>query len=468
MEDLHALMRELSSHYANLDYAVRERRMDLVALARRAETRIRAAKSDDDARRAIRSFLNAFGDGHLEVEWTPKPPTVEKADHRSLCERLGYAERDMGGVDFTRVEGFTPIADGDSGDFPGGVARLVGGHRIGVLRIHLFMEKAHPRLCEAARAALGLAEDATCDEGCEDRLEVAVANRLTAALERRLRALAHAGAEAVLIDISGNGGGSDWVMPAVRVMTPTPIPLGDLGVVRHAHWVKQLEGRVTSLEADLAANGDLDHGAIARGIAKLRGAIAEVQTPCDQSAIWVDGAAKPSCTQLVRVPPVLAYAKPESLRARKSPEDVFAPSRYAYHEGSNALPLAVLVDAWTASAAEDFAEMLQDQHAAVIVGAETLGAGCGFTSGGIPTVLPRSGARVRISDCARLRADGSNAVGGVMPDVVMPLIPKDSPYQRAKKVALGLDKAWPLLAGKRKGLTMSAHSIAGARAHVPH
>ncbi len=91
--------------------------------------------------------------------------------------------------------------------------------------------------------------------------------------------------------------------------------------------------------------------------------------------------------------------------------------------------------------------MLTDNHAATIVGSLTLGCGCGFTNGGIPTTLPRSGAHVHVPDCARLRADGSNEASGIVPDVLLPFAGRDSPYQRAAKVAAGLEAA-----AKRLGL----------------
>ena len=145
-------------------------------------------------------------------------------------------------------------------------------------------------------------------------------------------------------------------------------------------------------------------------------------------------------TRSICVAPIITYAAPGEFAGR--PDVLYDASRYAYHEGANKLPLVVLVDGGTASAAEDFAETLQDQHAAIIAGSPTMGAGCGFTNGGIPTVLPRSGARVKLPDCARFRADGSNAVAGVAPDLVLPLLDRDSPWQRAAKITAGLDAAW--------------------------
>jgi peptidase S41-like protein len=461
LEDLHALI-AMSSHYANLDFAIRERRMDLAKVRRRAEDRLHAARSDDDAKRAFRQFLSAFGDAHLGIDWTPAATETNERGTRAgpLCARIGYEERqDRGGVDFAQVPGFASIDDADATDVPGGVLTLPGGEKLGVIRIAVFMETAHPALCEAARVALGFADDKVCesDQGttvdrCEGRIELEVANRLTAALERRAASLAHAGVAAVAVDITGNGGGTNWVEPAARVLTPVRIEVGAFGAVRHEHWVKQLDDRVQMLEANLSSRGDLDHGVIAPAIEALRGEIAEVKTPCDQRSLWEEGQPKPSCTQLVRVSPVLAYAKPGALAARPDAEQIFGPARFQYHEGANGLPLVVLVDGGTASAAEEFAEMLQDHHAAIVMGAQTAGAGCGFTNGGIPTVLPRSGAHVRLPDCARFRRDGTNAVAGVTPDVLLPIAERDSPYQRAAKVLAGVRGAWRVMtarAGRR-------------------
>ena len=78
----------------------------------------------------------------------------------------------------------------------------------------------------------------------------------------------------------------------------------------------------------------------------------------------------------------------------------------------------MLVDDQTWSAAEQFAAVLQDNGAAVIVGNRTGGAGCGYTNGGTPTILKNSGATLELPDCARFRSDGSNEVAGVIPDVL--------------------------------------------------
>ena len=271
LDDFATLLAEMDAHYANLDFAVTTRRMDLPSVRETTIERLRKARTTEQAQAALRAFLKAFGDGHLTIDWPVKPSAdVDVAPSGPLCARLGYERAPVGGVDFTSVAGFTPLAPEGDDDFPGGLVHLASGRTWGTLRISLFMETVHPRLCEVARRALALGDDAACDDACEERLQTAVANLLTAALERRLAQLARAGASAILVDITHNGGGSDWVDPATRALTPRPIGTFRTAVVRHEHWTKQLGDRLHEIEGDLAAYGDLPHGELARAVVTLR------------------------------------------------------------------------------------------------------------------------------------------------------------------------------------------------------
>jgi hypothetical protein len=91
LADFHQLIAEMSSHYANLDSAINDRRIDLPDLSRKTEQPIAAAKSDDEARTAIDRFMSAFGDGHAYVEWSARPRAG--AESTSLCTWLGYNHR---------------------------------------------------------------------------------------------------------------------------------------------------------------------------------------------------------------------------------------------------------------------------------------------------------------------------------------------------------------------------------------
>jgi C-terminal processing protease CtpA/Prc len=98
------------------------------------------------------------------------------------------------------------------------------------------------------------------------------------------------------------------------------------------------------------------------------------------------------------------------------------------------LPLIVVVNRETHSAAEQFAALLRDNGRATIVGEPSGGSACGtFTGEGTAFTLPYSGGRVHVPDCVRLRADGSNERQGIIPDHLIPWAPSDSAYQRARK-----------------------------------
>lgn len=103
--------------------------------------------------------------------------------------------------------------------------------------------------------------------------------------------------------------------------------------------------------------------------------------------------------------------------------------------------MIVLTDQETWSAAEEFAAVLQDNNAAIVMGARTGGAGCGYTYGGTPTVLRKSGAVLKLPDCARYRADGSNEVRGIIPDEVVGLRASDGTRLRARLIVEKLPSA---------------------------
>jgi len=330
----------------------------------------------------------------------------------------------------------------DEPEFPGGILTLRSGQKAGVIRIRLFSETEHPALCIAAQKALGIADDAACDQDCRVRVGRAAADRLTDALERRAASLAAAGAQAIVIDITGNGGGSNWVEPAARVLTPVALRSPHLAFIKHPHWVKQLRERLEDVNRDIGAG---DHSAaVTQAKATLDRALANAGESCDRSGVW--SGKPPTCSLLVEN---LLFASGlwPSAKARELPKGssrtiLFEPANYAYHEGANRLPLSVLVDQRTASAAEYFAAILQDNRAATIAGVPTRGAGCGHTNGGIVATLANSGARLSLPDCVRYRADGTNEVLGITPDVLVPWSAYDSSYQRAAKAKQAIERAF--------------------------
>jgi carboxyl-terminal processing protease len=99
------------------------------------------------------------------------------------------------------------------------------------------------------------------------------------------------------------------------------------------------------------------------------------------------------------------------------------------------LPLAVLVDGGTASAAELVAGALQDRGRATVVGTQTFG------KGSVLSVerVGGSGAAIQFTTAFFLTPEGHRIEGrGILPDVpVLPGGPSDAQLDRAVRVVLG-------------------------------
>lgn len=451
LEDFAQLKREMSAQYANLEWAIESRGLDLKQLSGQTESRLRQASSEPEAKKIIESFLAAFGDGHLNVQWAQNKNNnsspVDNGQPNSpipLCQRLGYQSQNQAGrIAFTRLNSFREINNDDSKYFAIGVLRVAAKREVGVIRIAIFSEYAFPDLCEQSAAQMRLTKDSLCDDECDDQVERKAANMLTAALARQIEALKRNKISVLLVDITGNGGGTNWTEPAARTLSAKPLRSPRQQFIRHEHWTKQLNNRLEIIEADARQAESPNRELLLQGADILRKAILESQKLCNRAGVWENR--KPDCSLIADSPPlypqsVLPFAKPGSLPDKPSSRFLFYPSRYAYREGVYSGQLLVLADQGTWSSAEYFAAMLRDSNAATIIGEPTGGAGCGYTNGGIQTFLKNSRARVKMPDCVRLRADSTNEVEGITPDVLVPWRLNDSHYQRVKRVFDELSK----------------------------
>jgi len=134
VEDFGQLTAEMAAHYANLESSQRERHMDLCKLRQETETMLRQ-ECDEQAQKNLRGFIEAFGDGHLELKW-PKPSDQKTADQtssnstsapeqQSICPRLGYKRSLTPGVDFSQLPACTSFVGGDAHWFlPAGILQL--------------------------------------------------------------------------------------------------------------------------------------------------------------------------------------------------------------------------------------------------------------------------------------------------------------------------------------------------------
>jgi len=454
LEDFAQLKQEMSAHYANLEWAIEERGLDLKQISGQTEARLKLAQNQAEAQKAIEDFLSSFADAHLKAEWisnnqNPQTPTVKpETMSLSFCQQIGYRPNQFikAGIAFSALKNFNSLTNENSKYFPAGVLNLSSGKKVGVIRIGLFMENQFTGLCEKAAAEMNLANDAKCGDECENRISRRVSTLLTEALAAQVESLKLEKIDALVIDITSNGGGSNWYEPAARTLTPKPLRSADFGFLKHQHWTRQLKAQLSDVETVIQKNPPPKiKELLSKTAENLRTEIAETQKTCDRSGVWEN--LKLDCSLVVSaLKPVLPYAKPGEINDAEISGLLFGASFYTYREGVYSGKLMILIDQKTASSSEAFTSMLRDSGAATVIGQPSMGAGCGYTNGGIQTVLKNSGARVRMPDCVRFRADGSNEVAGITPDVLIPWRQNDTPFQKTKRAAETLEKT--LTAGK--------------------
>ena len=440
LEDLDALETHMGLVYANLEWNAGHRGLDLAELDRRTRESIRAAGSDGDAADALERFVEAFDDPHFRIERRRSPwiawafrlfegededagaaeALPAGASGEVACEALGYRDRGHGfEFDVDRLPGWSPLPDGEP--FPAGTFTLPDGRRAALLRIGHFGEDGYRAQCVEAWESER--HPAPCDDDCLWDFRRRASDALAGRVARRVEALEAAGASLLVVDVSGNGGGSEWVDPVTRIFSARPLRSMRATTVRHPRSIGPIEERLAAVETARADSGlpatSRELLEVAR--ARLSARLAEARAPCDRASLW--RGADPGCSQLFQTetyatgdfdwlaPGALAGVDPSLA------EELYSPFGRGVPAGVWTGPLFVLADGGSASATEAFVAMLKDNGAATVIGERTYGAGCGFLDGGLPLELPNSGHQVWMPDCARYRIDGTNEIEGIDPDV---------------------------------------------------
>ncbi|WP_170319550.1 S41 family peptidase [Polyangium spumosum] len=358
LRDFEALEVTMAREYANLDWMVERRGVDPVKLDRDTRAALDGAFTRVQAFLALRRFVRAFQDPHFKLTRgrgpSPAPPPAAEAPEPpsppvASCASAGYEAR---AVDFRfpfkKMKGFALVHEAP---FPAGVTG-----ELGVIRIAHFGEDRYLATCEQAFSA-----------GMDERaLKLAVRAKLQEALLAAIGSLRDRGAKRLLVDLTGNGGGTEWVSEAVPLFTE-----------RTLH---RKEARIVS-------------------------------PTCDRAPLW-------------RGEKVCSIFS-------DTPETTTLEGRGAWKG-----PLFVLTDRGTGSASEDFVAWFKDNGAATILGARTAGAGCGYVNGGGRFALREIGFDVHMPNCARFRADGTNEVEGITPDISLPLDEADEKKMTALEAAL--------------------------------
>ena len=296
-----------------------------------------------------------------------------------------------------------------------------GAERVGVIRIASFGEQNFGAACEEAWHARGAVSGDPCDDACADAFYEDVSRRLVATFARTLEQIERSGVRTLVVDVTGNGGGSGLADALARELSPVALRSSPVGLVRHPHSLKALAEQESLMVRELArVDLPAQHRALlASARAQLATTIRDIETPCDLGPLWRGEGV--GCRQLVSdgmySTGVLSYARPEEFTELDIAPSLFHPLSYEYREGIYTGRLFILMDRASASATELFAALLRDNGAATLIGERSWGAGCGYTNGGIQLELPSVEMTLHAPDCARLRASGENERAGLAPDL---------------------------------------------------
>ena len=416
LDDLQQIQQTMNSKYANLQWLTETRQVNVAGLFTDAETRLRSAGNDAEARAVFDRLLRKIDDGHVVIDWphpnAPSPmATSGEPTEDDFCRALGYATK-PGVINVAAgLKGYRAL-DADP-TFPAGLV-TVAGRQIGVVRLEVFMPEHSPALCRDAVRKLKPSLAAPCSARCQDGIGNLAYAAMTTLLEDRIGALKAAGASVLIVDITNNGGGSEWAEAVARMLSSRELVSEHQGFVRGPLWANHWADVSKQLRAFAPRAKPQDRRTLMAWSAQADRAQrqAEQQCPASGNCEWLGRAGY--ATGLV------GSAGASAFSGKPWGPAVFTPAEFLYHDGVWSGPLLILVDQGTFSAAEEFASVLQDNRLAFIAGARTGGAGCGHTDGGSSTVLTHSGATFEVPDCARFRRDGSNEVNGVIPDYLIP------------------------------------------------
>ena len=127
-----------------------------------------------------------------------------------------------------------------------------------------------------------------CDEECQGVFAYGnVSSAILGALSRRIDQLKEQGATELAVDLTGNGGGTDWSEGAARLFTTREVGGARILGIRHPHWELRSKELIGELEAALQAPAltAADRALLTEALARQRAFHAEVSTPCDRTGL---------------------------------------------------------------------------------------------------------------------------------------------------------------------------------------
>ncbi|HEY0811618.1 MAG TPA: S41 family peptidase, partial [Longimicrobiales bacterium] len=392
-----------------------------------------------------------FQDGHFRIESGPPRPVAaamnlfERNDDETpaidftmtgaaACSALGFSNASHS----LQIEGPNVEVDGER-TFAAGIITTAKGRKYGVIRIPLFQQREYATACESAWDAFRSANGAACDEGCQDRFSIVAKRAVAQALADDARELQKRAPDGIVIDLTGNGGGTEWAEFAAAALTPRTLKPPAVAMIRGPHWQKTLRDDIALFDRDLAkARVDAERTLLTSARTRALAMLDSTKVNCDLHSIWTDRNAQPACWNITGVQNYMDSVDLTLTRGLESSPVLLPASAIQQVDRPYDGPIFIMTDANTASASEQFAGVLVDNGVAKTIGSKTMGVGCGYTNGGNPIKLEHDGLTIWMPDCARLRPDGSNEFEGIKPNY--PADWGNDAKSRAQALSAALDK----------------------------
>src|SRR6478609_7415216 len=274
---------EATKHYlvtsdANFDWVVRKKGIDLAALDRTTRAQVASPWTSLGAAWTVRGFVREFGDGHTwarirpniwwrgmtggaepgeatggEEESESPSPFTAALSAATACGLAGLdvnARPDGWELPFPSAPGAELIADEE---FPSVLLPLPDGRKVGILRVANFGHEHFGPSCARAWEELQAQwTTAPCTEECRWRLVAETMRNGAARAAEVANELTRRGAVTVVVDITGNGGGSELADAMARALTPKPLHLARGGFIRHPLHAQALRDEREAIVADTA------------------------------------------------------------------------------------------------------------------------------------------------------------------------------------------------------------------------
>ena len=426
--DYEQLRHYLGKLYANLDWSATRGGVDMRELHAQTYHELVQARSEKEARRVLRGFVRHFHDPHMALRPASAPP-LDPPPSTELLSRFTPPKKACSAMSFTD----------DVGDFPfdmewiGGYRRLPGsnsfpaavldtqGQRFGLLRIGSFATNDYRGACLREWPRFSQALPGSCEEQCQLDFQISVNRRLLRELAWQVRQLRQAGAGALLIDVTGNGGGNSWYRRAAEILSPGPVRPFRAALVKGSHASESLQYRRQLISRYLATHRvtPAEHAVFDEAFCRLDDLIAEAGQPCGAGALWTGEPWKLGCSRLTTRPLFgtgLFEEDPGLDLPFRIAQVVYVDHVYPRVVAAWSGPVIVLVDEGTASAAELFAATLKFSAGAVVVGRHTASGGGGWRLGRTSWTLLRTRMQLYLPDSVEYWPDGTNAREGLEPD----------------------------------------------------